>query len=551
MKKLCFVIGLVLMIGFAVEAVGAEFAFHGDMNNRFLVYTNHTDWLDSRDDSFGVINDKTVSETYAELKYRFWTEIGDNDDMVKGVYAIEVGGVRWGREGSGKSQGGSFSGDGVNIETRWAYLDFQLPFIERKARTRMGLQPFKANSFFWQETATALAFNSSITETIDYDVAWIRSVDKFNDVADNANDDIDDVDSLYGRMNFKPKDDLKIGLYGLYMWGDQDAQTAADFGSIDQRDYELKRFAGDVDLGVYTLGTDGSFGFGNFFVNWDLMYQGGDVDDVNYLSGIPGTDRNSGATLASGDFDLSAYFLHADAGYKFGKAKLTYTFWYSSGDDDPTDDDFDAFLAVDVDRDDSMAIFEGNYADDVSYFTERPYMLDKGFVMNKLALDYQWTKNLKVGTAAMYMMTAEDFEYIDDNGNSRNEDEIGVEINAFVKYMLFNNVECSLNAGYLFAGDGMDFFEVERTAMEVPTKISSSPVREYALSFNVIRCASVHHIIRADFQVGPHGSLKNCKFGGGIADVASSVFKSNSTVAGSHHYRRFRYLADGRCGRNQ
>ena len=78
MKKLGFVIGLMLIIGFAVEAVGAEFAFHGDMNNRFLVYTNHTDWLDSRDDSFGVINDKTVSETYAELKYRFWTEIGSS-----------------------------------------------------------------------------------------------------------------------------------------------------------------------------------------------------------------------------------------------------------------------------------------------------------------------------------------------------------------------------------------------------------------------------------------------------------------------------------------
>ena len=61
MKKLGFVIGLMLIIGFAVEAVGAEFAFHGDMNNRFLVYTNHTDWLDSRDDSFGVINDKTTA----------------------------------------------------------------------------------------------------------------------------------------------------------------------------------------------------------------------------------------------------------------------------------------------------------------------------------------------------------------------------------------------------------------------------------------------------------------------------------------------------------
>ena len=38
MKKLGFIIGLTLILGFAVESIGAEFAFHGDMNNRFLVY---------------------------------------------------------------------------------------------------------------------------------------------------------------------------------------------------------------------------------------------------------------------------------------------------------------------------------------------------------------------------------------------------------------------------------------------------------------------------------------------------------------------------------
>jgi len=45
MKKLGFVIGLMLIIGFAAEAVAVEFEFHGDMNNRFLVYTNRDDWL--------------------------------------------------------------------------------------------------------------------------------------------------------------------------------------------------------------------------------------------------------------------------------------------------------------------------------------------------------------------------------------------------------------------------------------------------------------------------------------------------------------------------
>ncbi|MFZ7127820.1 MAG: hypothetical protein ACOWWM_16810, partial [Desulfobacterales bacterium] len=161
-----------------------------------------------------------------------------------------------------------------------------------------------------------------------------------------------------------------------------------------------------------------------------------------------------------GDFDVSAYLIHADAGMKMGKAKLTYTFWYASGDDDPNDGDFEGFISYDVDRADNMSLFEGNYADDVSYFTERPYLLDKGLVMNKLALEYQATDKLKLGTAAMYMMTAEDIDYVDADGRNRSNDEIGIEINATASYMLYKNVELAVGAGYLFAGDAMDAFEV-------------------------------------------------------------------------------------------
>jgi hypothetical protein len=80
--------------------------------------------------------------------------------------------------------------------------------------------------------------------------------------------------------------------------------------------------------------------------------------------------------------------------------------------------------------------------------------------MNKLAFDYQWTENFSLGAAGMYMMTAEDFEYVDDNGRNQSNNELGVEVNGYLKYMLYKNLEFSLNAGYLFAGDGMDFFEV-------------------------------------------------------------------------------------------
>ena len=167
MKKLGFLLTLLLYLGSTPIAWGVEFQFHGDMNNRFLVYTNRNDWF-TPEQGGSIDTNSTVDDNYGEIKYRYWFEAADDDGMIKGVYAVEIGGVRFGRQGSGKSQGGSFSGDGVNIETRWAYLDFQLPFIESKFRPRIGLQPITANEYLWQETAMGINFNAAPTDNISY-----------------------------------------------------------------------------------------------------------------------------------------------------------------------------------------------------------------------------------------------------------------------------------------------------------------------------------------------------------------------------------------------
>lgn len=60
----------------------------------------------------------------------------------------------------------------------------------------------------------------------------------------------------------------------------------------------------------------------------------------------------------------------------------------------------------------------------------------------------------------MYMMTAEDIEYTNVAATSTfKEDKIGIELNAYLKYMLYTNVEFKINAGYLWADDAMDAFE--------------------------------------------------------------------------------------------
>ena len=121
----------------------AEVKIKGDFNNRFMVYTDHNDWLDGEK---GVLKDGHSNETWGEAKYRMWFDASTNDGKVKGVYAWEIGGLEYGAPNTtGKSKGGSYSGDTINIETRWLYTDFQLPWACNKFRVRMGLQPFTVN----------------------------------------------------------------------------------------------------------------------------------------------------------------------------------------------------------------------------------------------------------------------------------------------------------------------------------------------------------------------------------------------------------------------
>ena len=443
-----------LVLGLAMPAVGAEFAFHGDLNNRFTVFTNQSGFFFGAGETSGDqaasnrrIKDDGQDSMWAGAKYRLWTEAATNDGAVKGVYAIELGNLRYGRTG-----GGGYSGDGTNIETRWAYTDLQLPFIESKSRVSLGLAPVKVNYYLWNETAMGVQWYGAMDEMFDYRVAWIRGYERFRDTDTGGNS----ADSFFARGDFKPLEGMTLGAFAMYTnsRGDSPSGTISDF------QYEKKFIAStDVDLEVYELGVDGSFktdaGPGNLFVNWDLIYQGGEINDAQF------TATNLGTTPTAQDYDVSAYFLHADVGFSWDDFKVTLTGWYASGDDDPTDDDFEGFFSTDVDIFTGSTVLMESYDDD-NYFTERPYLLDKGLILVKGAFDWNATDKLKVGTALAYMMTAEDVEYIDGDGvtgSSQSEDEVGVELMGYMSYKLYQNVEFAINAGYLWAGDAMDYWE--------------------------------------------------------------------------------------------
>jgi len=467
-----------LVVAFAVPAGAVQLKFNGDMNHRFYT-TNHNDFVVGANDNVGKIDDGSVVDNKAEIKYRFWFEAASDDGQVKGVFATEIGGLSFGQDtykvklsdgtkAGTATRGMGYSGDQVAMEVRWGYLDFQLPFAEQKSRVRIGLQPMKSNYWLWNETVGAVKLYGE-AGSFDYTLAWMRGYEV--DVTSKRDSDLrNDQDALLGRLDFKPQAGMNVGLLGLWQWNNIDkadqAATDPDTGkalsyTVSPQSYGVKQFPKQVDMNFGTVGTDGKWSSDAFFVNWDILYQFGSIDQamMKDLDGNTEPVGDPAATLKN--YDLSAYFLHADLGMKMGKATLTYTFWYASGDDNPYDDDMDAFLATDVDIFENICLMEGGWADD-DYFTERPYMLDRGFIMNKLALDYQATEKTKVGIAGMYMMTAEDLVYtLPDGVTCVSEDSIGFEIDAYVKYKLFKNVELAVNTGYLFADDAMDYFEVD------------------------------------------------------------------------------------------
>jgi len=443
MKRFVMVLAFFAALALALPAMAADVKIKGDFNNRFMAYTNHSDWLVGDHTDGMKALDGDVNESWGEAKYRMWVDASTNDGKVKGVWAIEVGALHYGDESKGA---GGYSGDGIVIENRWMYTDFQLPWCQNNARIRMGLQPFTVNPYLWQETVMGVVFNGGMNN-VDYQLAWLRPYDQKRTDDD---DDADDLDAFVGRVNFKPMDGVKSGLFVLYMHGDDDDSSV----SIDDRyqnAYEVKNFANSGDLSLLTIGTDGSFGKDNFFGKWDLMYQNGSLDKFDGM-----------------DYDIEAWFAHVDLGVKMDKMKFTYTFWYASGQDpdDMDDDDIDAFISVDLDRMDNICLFEGGFTDD-DYFTEAPYLEMAGFIMNKLALDYKADKKLSLGTSIMYMMTAED--------TSADDDSVGFEVDAYLKYKIYDNLEFAVNAGYLFADDALDDYAEDDSAEDI--FISTARVR--------------------------------------------------------------------------
>jgi hypothetical protein len=139
-RLLTLVLAMALCLGSVVSAKADgvdikvkgtyEFAFGWVWNDGFSDSVNKTSYDDAPKDPF-------VARQRVRVQVNFII-----NEYLQGVYGLETN-LLWGRDGAtskvGGGSGGQMDADGVNIQTRWAYLDWLIP--NTSVQVRMGVQP--------------------------------------------------------------------------------------------------------------------------------------------------------------------------------------------------------------------------------------------------------------------------------------------------------------------------------------------------------------------------------------------------------------------------
>lgn len=429
--RILLAIGLILAV--AAPAF-AEFKLNG--------YYRLVGYGEEKKAAGGSTDEEGDSQSFIDQRLRMranWT-LNDNVGL---VYFAEVD-TTWGENNkAAMGQGGMSSGfgggaDGVNVETKQAFLD--LKFGDTAAQ--LGI------------VGVADAFQSIV---VNDDMAGAQVTHKLGntnlklvyskwdeDDADGANDstvrgDWDDFDFYVGEVGHKFNDNFKAGL-GVYFMDDNRADAVTN--------------AGDYDQEVFFYGLNADARFGNFGIDGFVMMQDGERQYTNPV-----------ATGQMEDYDFTGYAASAKLNYKLESGDLGLRVIYFTEDDEN-------------DEDGRWQGFKGQYAfvkENQMQFLTDPYVMNDGkeryaevdaigggygLLAVIVSGNHKLPSDMYLNWGAGYYMAADDTTNAGTQGTDielkREGDELGYEVCVRVGKKYFEKVDVSLNASYAGYGDFYD-----------------------------------------------------------------------------------------------
>jgi hypothetical protein len=297
MKRLLFcLVALGLVAALAAPAFAMQADFSGQYRFRWYNNANVTNGNDDIDDK----------NNFVDQRLRFKTTVAASENL-RGVWYLEVGDLTWGVPGAvGKGVGSGVGGDGVNIETKQLYIQFTAPGMP--VTTTLGLQGVSLHrSWFLDggDELTAARLDIKVDPVVITPwFAWAGNTD-----TTSSEDDI-----------------WNTGISAGWKGENMGARLSLA-GERRQKDALVANV--DSDMLMILMGDfDYSGDFFNVFFTGGVNFGSQDV-----IVASPGVQ----------DTDYKGYMFDLGANFNFDMFTLAAEFFYVSGDDDSTDDEFANF----------------------------------------------------------------------------------------------------------------------------------------------------------------------------------------------------------------
>ena len=329
---------LVLALAFALGTVtaakadGIDVKVKGQWDFAFGWATN-VGWADSvHHERKGRNDDNFIARSRVRTQINFITS-----EYLQGVLMFEIGNLDWGRDAGGKvgnGSGGGIDADGVNVETKRAYLDWIIPNTE--VSVRMGIQGVKLpsgpmGSPIMDADVAGIVVSSPINDMFSITGFWIRP---FNmNLNDGTNNHLDDEMDMFGLVLPIKGDGWAVTPWAAYtMLGTNSGYYEYMYATTN------KSHVGNSNDSDSTNGWWAGFNFeltmfDPFKFTFDAMY--GDLHKAD-ISGIKWADKPGmwgGEFLPDGyEAGTRGWFLDATLDYKFDWGTPGIFGWWSSGD---------------------------------------------------------------------------------------------------------------------------------------------------------------------------------------------------------------------------
>ncbi|MFV0421467.1 outer membrane homotrimeric porin [Oleidesulfovibrio sp.] len=384
-----------------------DFAFEWTDNTGF----RDADKSKNSEDDFG-----------ARQRVRVQTVITASEN-VSGTLFFEIGETTWGdAETVGRGSGGALGTDGVNIETRRAYIDFAVP--STALQIRMGLQGLAlpsavAGNPVFDDDVAAIVASYAFNDMYSLTAFWARPYDLNN--GDDTNQNLKDEFDMAGLVFDVKGDGFALTPYVVYGMIGKDAGV-----SFNDRDI---------------TGDDATAWWGG--AAFELTMFDPIVFSADAIYGAVDTDTEAE--------EASGWFLTGKLAYKMDMFTPTMTAWYGTGDDDDYSDGSERLPIVSA-----------------AGFAPTSFGFDGGAGI----LSDSIVSDSGVGTWGI-ALAAEDIKFIEDvthtvrvayyqgtndekagiyggsfNGNLSEEDSAW-EVNVDTKYQIYENLTAAVELGWI------------------------------------------------------------------------------------------------------